>query len=243
MSDDLDPLICDAVLRERIRRLMEQPREPSKWNRLLDNRITHLILGFIFTAVLGGALTTCYQNRSASAQREAEVRETRRLQALAVVDTVGLLLTRGYYVYSRYYDALSKEPTSVALASARDSFSNFNGQFESRWFLDAARVRTYFGAGLCGQLSGVARTFHYTNPLLRDADPGFTSPPRARPDTSVIYQLRNEVFDFVLALANTLPRALNATPSSAADTTACHRPFGTGGAGYTPQGSGAGAGR
>lgn len=232
MNDDqLEPLIRDAVLRARITKLVETPRVPAGWERFLESRLVQLVGGFLFTVVLGGGLTTLYQSLAAKSQRSAELRVVRKEQALAVVDTVGLLLTRGYYAYARYYDALGAPTETSTLRDRRDRFNGFNDEFESRWFLDAARVQHYFGASRCEQFMRVARAFHFTNPVLRKSDPAFERGAVVRPDTSTVYDLRNSVFDFVLALVNDLPRALDSLPSPARAQD-CRRPFGTNGAGY-----------
>lgn len=60
--------IDDEVLRSRIRKLIEKPKDASLWNRLSTNPLISVIPGFALTGVIGAYLTNYYNEK----QKELE---------------------------------------------------------------------------------------------------------------------------------------------------------------------------
>lgn len=69
-SDD-SSVITDEVLRHRIRSLMNEKSKPSKLQTISTNPLASVVVGFVLTAIVGGALTYYYgrQQQELAARR------------------------------------------------------------------------------------------------------------------------------------------------------------------------------
>jgi hypothetical protein len=165
------------------------------------------------------------QALGARAERAAEMRQLHREGALAVVDTVGHLLNRGYYIYGRYWDALHPGQTHFSLDSLRHAFELFKAEYEQRWYVDAARICTFFGSEHSEHFSEVARLFQHLDPRLRDSDPEYSESPDSLPSGASIIEFRNAVYELIVALSNAVPPLAGGQMPRRGDETPCEVPF------------------
>ena len=130
-NPDPTPTITDAAIRARVATIVELPsaETPSRLERLSRNTVVQLFLGFVLTGVVGSWLANYYQSKSQESRLAFDRQATLRQQALQVLDSVGLVLNKGYYVYGRYADAIA-ETAGIDTARARQAFDAFNEDFE-----------------------------------------------------------------------------------------------------------------
>jgi hypothetical protein len=108
--DELDPIITDETLRQRIRQLVETPKsdKTTRVAQTLRHPLTGLVFGFLLTGVVGSIVAAGFQQRADKDRFDQEIREARRASALTTVDTVGFLLNRTYYLFGEYWDAIKR---------------------------------------------------------------------------------------------------------------------------------------
>jgi len=160
---DPDPILPDEVLRQRIRRLMEtvEHRAPSGLDSILRHPFTMLIVGFVLTGVIGAIIAGRVQSRADEAKREAEVREARRAAALRTIDTAGVLLNRTFFLFGEYWDAIKRDAPATDLTARFARFDSARSVFESRRWIDAARVQVHFGRDLRLQYEKIADSLQH----------------------------------------------------------------------------------
>jgi len=155
---DNNDVVTDEALRQRIRQLIEMPEKPpaSSIERTLRHPLLALVIGFVLTGIIGASITGGIQERSDEAKREAEAREAQRAAALTTVDTLGVLLNRNYYFFGEYWDAIKQDADSNVIAARFRLFDSATAEFESRRFIDAARVEVHLGPSLRRSYEAIA---------------------------------------------------------------------------------------
>lgn len=140
---------------------MSEQEPASRRPGLLRHPLTNVVVGFLLTGVIGVVLAGRIQKNAEEASRQAEVREARRVAALSVADTVGLLLNRTYYLFGEYWDAVARKASAQEANSRRALFDSARAAFESRRFVDAARVQVHFGPGLRREYEMIADSLQF----------------------------------------------------------------------------------
>lgn len=159
------PTIDDELIRQRARQLFGE-RQHSKVSSFLRHPLTALVLGFLLT----GGLGVLIQYELDKSRKAAEQRESRRIAALSVVDSVGLRLNRLFYDAGRYYDALREHPADTAhilVLARQQKFDSTRALFEAYEYVDAARVCNSFGDGAQRAFRTIADSMHFIMPRLR----------------------------------------------------------------------------
>lgn len=133
----------------------------SRLTTLLRHPMANILLGFLLTGVIGVWLTGRIQERAHTAARRSEVREARRTTALAVADTVGILLNRTTYLFGEYWDAIYQGLSPTETSQRRASFDGARAAFESRRYIDAARVEVHFGPELRSRYEMIADSLQF----------------------------------------------------------------------------------
>jgi hypothetical protein len=194
-----DEIIRDAAIRAKVATIVESGgnEKDSRWKRFSSNSLINLIVGFLLTGLIGTWLTTCYQSAAEDNRRAAELREVRRSERLATLDTVGAILNEGYYIYGIYYDAKSRHDRENSTARRAD-FERFNERLEKREILDAARLCVHFGESANDRYVNIVAYFHAINPLLRRYN-GDSVEGKALGE--LIYLLRDALFGLTRYLA------------------------------------------
>jgi hypothetical protein len=163
--DELDPIITDETLRQRIRQLVETPKsdKTTRVAQTLRHPLTGLVFGFLLTGVVGSIVAAGVQQRADKARFDQEIREARRASALTTVDTVGFLLNRTYYLFGEYWDAIKRRdlPRTERETRYEQPFHRARAEFESRRFVDAARVQVHFGPQLRTEYERIADSLQY----------------------------------------------------------------------------------
>ncbi len=125
-------------------------------------------------------------------ESDSERQDVLRRQSLQVLDSVGLILNKGSYVYGRYADARGRL-AAVEIAAASKAFRDFNEMFEQREIVDAAKICAYFGPDASQRYVAVVKQFHFANPGIRAAGP-------SRDATPIVYALRDSVYALTVEL-------------------------------------------
>lgn len=123
--------------------------------------MTTVLLSFVLTGVIGVWLAAQIQERAETAARRSEIRESRRSSALAVADTVGVFLNRTTYLFGEYWDAIYQGLSQEETSQRRVAFDQARAAFESRRYIDAARVEIHFGPELRGLYEGIADSLQF----------------------------------------------------------------------------------
>jgi hypothetical protein len=80
-----EQVITDEALRYRIRKLIEEPKPTSRLKGVLKHPLFLLMVGFLFTTILGTTFTNCYNSKQAELehQRSASQKELERERSFA----------------------------------------------------------------------------------------------------------------------------------------------------------------
>jgi hypothetical protein len=104
-----------------------------------------LVIGFILTTVVGGALGYFFQTRSWRNQRESELREAERAAAIKVFEEVSMLLDRRQYRLAQMRYQLGKADTSSGLEPYLDAYREVVAAWNERLNRNLALTEGYFG--------------------------------------------------------------------------------------------------
>ncbi len=134
----------------------------------MDQEIVNLIIGFVLTTVLGGALGSYLQQRSWNHQNEAHLKEEELKRANEVCESVSQLLDRRLYRMRRLYFACqgyAQGSTSQEVLEQRlQDYDKVLYEWNDRLNLNLALVGTYFGRS--------ARAYLDANIYIRFRDVG-----------------------------------------------------------------------
>jgi hypothetical protein len=116
----------------------------------MGDQLVLLIVGFVLTSVVGGALGWFFQNRSWTHQHRAEQRDQERTQAIKVFEEVSSLLDQRLYrmrlvFWAAKRRALEGGGDSVALDDARARYREVVTTWNDNLNRILALVHTYFG--------------------------------------------------------------------------------------------------
>jgi hypothetical protein len=75
-------VIDDEVIRDRVRKLIGEPKPPSIWRKISTNTLVNIIVGFLLTGIVGGALTHYYNQKQRDIEyyRTEQQKESERLR-------------------------------------------------------------------------------------------------------------------------------------------------------------------
>src|SRR6185503_2164958 len=116
----------------------------------MANQVVLLVLGFVLTSVIGGALGYYFQRRTWDANR----RESERSAAAAVFDDISRVMDERLYRMRLLYWGLragDEERVSAAMADYRATLVKWNDNLNR----NLALVQRYFGQEVWAFLSGV----------------------------------------------------------------------------------------
>lgn len=220
-SESVDVVVSDAAIRARVAKLVELG-DPNRHRvgvaSLLSSGLGKLVVGFLLTGLVGAWLSARFQEHADLIARAAEVREARRAQRLAELDSIASLLNEGYYAFGRYYDAKATSAPSDTVRVRAKAFAAFNERLEKREIKDAARICAEFGFLANHRYLSVDSLFHAENPRLRNLPAG-PSPFVVAFGEEDLYGLRDSVFSLTLTLA-----AIATDTASAAQSDQCRPP-------------------
>jgi len=122
----------------------------------MDDPAFLLVLGFLLTSVLGGALAYYFQDRTWKHQRSAQQRDQRREQAMKVFEEVSSLLDKRLYrMRLLFWAAKRRAPAgrdSPDLREALDEYRHVVAEWNDNLNRTLALVHTYFGGRAREQL-------------------------------------------------------------------------------------------
>ncbi len=104
-----------------------------------------LVIGFILTTVVGGALGYFFQTRSWRNQRESELREAERAAAIRVFEEVSTLLDKRQYRLGQMRYQLSKVDGSSGIEQHLDAYRDVVAVWNERLNRNLALTEGYFG--------------------------------------------------------------------------------------------------
>jgi hypothetical protein len=104
-----------------------------------------LVIGFILTTVVGGALGYFFQTRSWRNQRESELREAERAAATRVFEEVSMLLDKRQYRLGQMRYQLSKVDSSNRIERHLDAYRDVLAAWNERLNRNLALTEGYFG--------------------------------------------------------------------------------------------------
>src|SRR5918999_3754216 len=104
-----------------------------------------LVIGFILTTVVGGALGYFFQTRSWRNQRESELREAERSAAIKVFEEVSTLLDKRQYRLGQMRYHLSKVDWSNGIDRHLDAYRDVVAAWNERLNRNLALTEGYFG--------------------------------------------------------------------------------------------------
>jgi hypothetical protein len=139
----------------------EMSEKPSRLSEFLRHPMANVLIGFLLTGVIGVWLASTIQERADTAARRSEIREARRTTALAVADTVGVLLNRTTYLFGEYWNAINQGFSPEETDRRQTSFDSARAAFESRRYVDAARVEVHFGPALRARYEDIADSLQF----------------------------------------------------------------------------------
>jgi hypothetical protein len=114
----------------------------------MTDALVPLVVGFVLTTVLGGALGLYFQNRSWDNQNDARLREDELRRADDVCRVLSSLLDRRLYRMLRLFHALRADPDSTLSAAVEERLKDYTAvlfEWNDGLNLNLALVGTYFG--------------------------------------------------------------------------------------------------
>jgi hypothetical protein len=107
--------------------------------------VRELVIGFILTTVVGGALGYFFQTRSWRNQRESELREAERAAAIRVFEEVSMLLDRRQYRLAQMRYQLGKADSSNGIEPHLAAYREVVAAWNERLNRNLALTEGYFG--------------------------------------------------------------------------------------------------
>lgn len=115
----------------------------------MGDQVVLLLLGFVLTSVVGGALGWFFQNRSWTHQHRVQQRDQERAQAMKVFEEVSSLLDRRLYRMRLVFWSAKRHAEGAASAGALDEARAQYREVVATWNdnlnRNLALVETYFG--------------------------------------------------------------------------------------------------
>lgn len=217
LPESLDAVVLDEAIRARVNSHFSKLKEQkgSAIDRLADSTLEK----FVLTAIIGGAPTIGFQAVSDHFHRKTELRDANRVATLLLLDTLGGILDRGYYSFSRKFDERTGwVKGSDSTLRADSMFRHSIEELESRETVFAAKVCAVIDSATAIRFWNVSSSFRNANYRIRNYDPR-AEDPTAETTAALLKALQNSVIQFTAILAE---HASN--PSTKGRQTGCPAP-------------------
>ena len=204
LEPSVDEIVRDEAIRRRVAKLLE--KEIEKPRSFLDKWADSSIGKFVLTGIVGAALTVGFQIIADHYKRDAERRDSRRVEALLLVDSLGGLLERWRPsdTAGSSMPATAWDLKSDSARRADSAFAAFNERLERREGAFAAKSLRVRRTARLPRGSGSLRTPFAERTQFLARLPVARGGPTFDEVDSALSVLRDSVFQFSAELARIL---------------------------------------
>jgi len=169
----------------------------------------NLLVGFILTTVLGGALVSYLQGRSWDHQNKARLKEEELKRGSEVCHSVSQLLDKRFNRMRRLYDACQRSLSKEVIEQRHQAYDEVLDEWNDSLNLNLALVGAYFGNSARAYLiSDIYEPFKKAESALERAYTEVSQKPDAHYDFSELLkqldQIKESVYQFVRCMLTQL---------------------------------------